>query len=198
MKQAMRAFLGGLVAVLCGIPASFADTVSFFGELTPESPLQVFPQSDAGGATAFNAFSTTVAADGFYNIVVNYSGDTATSDHLDGFFLLFEGDCCSAGVIGFNDDYEAGAIPALDGLDGDCIGPNCSGLRISLTAGVSYFFVVTSAAVVPTTSGNPFGEWRLTMEGPGVLFYPLPSAIWMMAPGLAWLAAIGRTGRNDS
>ncbi len=174
-----------LLALTCSFALSATVSAnSFSGSLDPTDPTWGGCGSTTVVACNYDVLEFTVDETGLYNVDAFYPGDVDLDLNLDGFIAIFEGSFDPAGD-------GAGAIASDDDGPG---GSNTSQiLDLSLTAGTTYFLVVTSFSDVPTSFGQPNGAWEATFDGPGkVTAVPVPAAIWFMMSGLIGLFAAKR------
>lgn len=185
--------LAGLLA-LSG--TAFAGTLTISSDIDGSEPTFDQPLSTAATLTNYDSYSFTVNADGMYSFLSFYPGDTTLDENLDGALLLYENafDPLAPGdFIAEEDDYTAGTLPSLAGLDGACVGSNCSGFDAALTAGTTYILVQTSFTDVPNSFGQPSGAYDLTITGPGdPTIVPLPAAAWLLISALMGFSALRR------
>ena len=195
MKRYLRfAALLGLFAM--ATPA-IAGSVSISGSIDGTEPTFDNPDTVATTLTAYDTYEFTVGSDGMYSFLSSYPGDASLDENMDGFLLLYTGafDPVSGTSTAFDDDYSAGDVAALAGFDAACVGQNCSGFEIALTAGTTYVLVQTTFTDVANSFGQPTGAYDLTITGPGdinVGVIPIPAAVWLMASGLLGLAGLRR------
>ena len=195
----MTNFLKGTLAVagLFALSApAMADTVSISGVIDDSDPTYDHPLSGANALTNFDAIEFSVSEDGMYDFLSFYAGNTDADENMDGVLILYDGfDPLDGaiGVIGSDDDYNAGDVPGLSDFDGACVGSNCSGFTAMLTAGTTYTLVQSSFTDVANTFGQPTGSYDLTLTGPGdISVVPVPAAVWLMLSGLAGLGFMRR------
>lgn len=177
MTKFFRAALaiGALFVGLTG--TAQADIVTWTGDTTDaprfDRPFADFSDLSGNGENvAYRTHAFTVGEDGDYSLVVSGLG-------FDTFLFLYEG--------AFDP-----ASPLDNGLagDDDAVSLNTSGFETALTAGTTYYAVVTGFA------SDDFGAYSLTIAGQGLISaVPEPSAWLMLALGLA---AVGYAQRRKS
>ncbi|MFK8017635.1 MAG: VPLPA-CTERM sorting domain-containing protein [Gammaproteobacteria bacterium] len=195
----MTNFLKGTLATAglfaFALPA-MADTVTISDTLDGSEPTFDHPVSGATTLTSYDTISFTVDADGMYDFLSFYPGDTDADENMDGVLLIYDGfDPLdpSTGLLASDDDYSAGDVAGLGAFDGACVGSNCSGFSAMLTAGTTYTLVQTSFTDVANTFGQPTGSYDLTLTGAGnITVVPVPAAVWLMMSGLAGLGFMRR------
>ena len=148
--------------------------------------------ASSGVGCAFESIQFTVDADGAYTLTTLYAGDTTLDENLDGYIYVYENSFDST-------DNGVSAIASDDDYSGDfgCVGPNCSQVMVGLTAGTSYFLVITSFDDAPSSFGQNEGPWEIVgADGPGNVTFkapvPVPGALLLMASGLLGLGAARR------
>ncbi len=135
----------------------------------------------------YDVVEFTVDTTGLYTIDTFYPGDVPADENLDGYIRVFESafDPANDGIdqIAFDDDGPGGQNTSQI-------------LDLTLTAGTSYFLVVTSFTDVPTIFGQPNGAWEADANGVGEVTFaapiPVPAAVWLMMSGLIGLIAMRR------
>lgn len=176
-----------MVALACTFAFSAtAGAASTSGSLDASDPTW----GGCGSATPlecnYDVVEFTVGTTGLYTIDTFYPGDADLDENLDGYIRLF------ANMFD----------PSLDGVDQiafDDDGPDGSNtsqiLDVTLTAGTSYFLVVTSFTDVANSFGQPNGAWEADINGAGevnITAVPVPAAIWFMMSGLIGLIGMKR------
>lgn len=177
-------------ALMALASTSFANTT---GSLDGTDPIWDGCGSSTATGCFYDAIEFNVSATGSYSFTTFYPGDTTIDENLDGFLFIFEG---------IFDPADPGAsIAADDDYSGDfgCTGANCSQIgSVDLTAGTSYFLVISSFTNAPTSFGQPTGPWEIVdASGAGDVKFktavvPVPAALWLMGSGLLGLAALRR------
>ena len=191
MKKAFAKSLAATALLALSAPA-LAGTAMVSGELDGSEPTFDNPATGATTLTSYDSYEFTVSADGMYDFLGFYPGDTSVDENLDGYLLVFDGGIGGA-LVGSDDDYTEGGIAGLAGFDAGCTGSNCSGFSAMLTAGTTYTLVLTSFTDAPSSFGQPTGSYDLTITGPGdVSIVPIPAAAWLMFSGLAGLGFFRR------
>ena len=182
--------IAGLFAL--SAPA-FADTITLSGEIDGSDPTFDNPLTGSTALTGYDTYEISVDADGMYDFLGFYLGDPTVEANMDGYLILLEGSFATGTVVGNDDDYTAGEIAGLAGVDGACVGSNCSGFSAALTAGTTYTLVQTSFSDAPTSFGQPTGAYDLTATGPGnISAVPLPAAAWLLMSAIGGLGFMRR------
>ena len=156
-----------------------ASAVTVSGSLDPSDPTWDGCGSFSATGCNYDVVQFSVSVDGAYDFDAFYDGDTSLDLNLDGILEIYEGsfDPLSPGLgsIAFDDDGPGGSNTSQI-------------LGLGLTAGTTYFAVISSFSDIPTSFGQPNGPWELTIEGPGdVSVIPIPAAGWLMISALAGL-----------
>jgi hypothetical protein len=185
-----------LAAGLTGLATpALADTVSLSGNIDGSEPTFDQPLSASATLTGYDTYDISVTADGVYSFLSFYAGDTSADANMDGVLLLYQvfDPLSPGGFLASDDDYTAGDVAALGAYDAACIGSNCSGFDVALTAGVTYVVVQTTFTDVPNSFGQPTGSYDMTITGPGTInAVPVPGAVWLMLSALAGFGALRR------
>ncbi len=136
----------------------------------------------------YDVVEFNVSASGLYTFDAFYAGDTSIDENLDGIIEIYEG--------GFDP-----LAPGVGGIAFDDDGPGGSNtsqiLDVSLSAGTTYFMVISSFTNVANSFGQPTGPWEVTGVGAGDVTFkttviPVPAAVWLFVSGLAGLGALRR------
>lgn len=194
MKKAFAKSLAATALLALSAPA-LAGTAMVSGELDGSEPTFDNPSTGATTLTGYDSYEFTVTADGMYDFLGFYPGDTSVDENLDGYLLVYEGGMFdgTGTPLADDDDYSEGGIAGLAGFDAGCTGSNCSGFSAMLTAGTTYTLVLTSFTDVPNSFGQPTGSYDLTITGPGdIQIVPIPAALWLMFSGIAGLGFFRR------
>ena len=194
MKKAFAKSLAASALLALSAPA-LAGTAMVSGELDGSEPTFDNPGTAATTLTGYDVFEFEVTADGMYDFLGFYPGDTAVDENLDGYLLVYEGGgfAGTGAPLAFDDAYTAGGLPGLGGFAAAGAGSNCSGFSAMLTAGTTYSLVLTSFTDVPNSFGQPTGSYDLTITGPGdIAIVPIPAALWLMFSGIAGLGFLRR------
>jgi hypothetical protein len=187
---------------------SYGDIVFGNGALTTSDPTFVNPGSSTAGTGRhyYDVFQLTVSATGSYVFELASRNTTGTpSNALDTYLRIyanaFNPAAPGTGIAG-NDDF-TGTLSVLPGpftsagLTNQATGftgaqPSSRLGAVSLTAGTTYFMVVTSFRstdfVGTGTTAQPTGAYFFGISGPGVItVVPEPASVALLGIGAAAL-----------
>ncbi len=159
-----------------------ATTVS--GSLDASDPTWDGCGTSAAVGCNYDTVVFTVDTSGAYNFDAFYPGDVDLDLNLDGILEIYEGgfDPLSPGLgaIGFDDDGPGGSNTSQI-------------LGLGLTAGTTYYAVISSFTNEPTSFGQPNGAWELTIDGPGTAtVVPVPAALWLLGSAILGMGVFRR------
>lgn len=195
--------LATLFSLFALVAVSSAQSYFTSGTLTASDPtfkrpLTLTSYSSVGTACAYDVYGFKVSASGVYSAEVDANGGT-----LDTYLLIYNGPFNPASgvtnLINGDDDY-AGAFSVLPGSSvtstrASRISPVAGGANfasggLSLTAGTTYYAVVSSFSNATVASG--LGAYRLGIGGGPGAVSAVPEPASMAALGLGVAAMLRR------
>ncbi|MBT8131067.1 MAG: VPLPA-CTERM sorting domain-containing protein [Gammaproteobacteria bacterium] len=156
------------------------------GTLDPDDP--IWNGTGTGFPGYYDVVTFTVDNSGLYSFDADYplANISDPASHLDGLISLKEGGFDPSDPflfeIAFNDDGPTGSTSSQIA-------------DIALTAGTTYFMIITSYDHLPSSFGQPIGDWNLSGTGEGnitVSNVPVPAALWLFVSGLLGMGAFRR------
>ena len=194
-----------LLSLLAAANVSYGDIVYGNGALATTDPTFVNP----GGSTVgtgrhyYDVVQFTVSQSGTYIFELSSRNTTGTpSNALDTYFRIYANTfnpAAPAGSIANNDDF-TGTLTVLPGpfasmgLTNQATGftgaqPSSRSATVSLTAGTTYFFVITSfrdtSFVGTGSTAQPTGPYWWGISGQGVItIVPEPSTVALLGFGV--------------
>jgi hypothetical protein len=208
-----------LLSLLAAVKVSYGDALYASGALTVNDPTFVNPGGSTSGTSRhyYDVVQFTVALSGAYVFELASRNTTGTpSNALDTYFRIYANTfdpAAPGGSIASQDDF-AGTLTVLPGpfasigLTSQGTGftgaqPSSRLEAVNLTAGTTYFFVITSfrdtSFVGTGSTAQPTGNYWWAISGPGIIV-PEPSTVALLGFGVvaAGVAAWRQRGARCS